>query len=31
VKAGQTVKVDADAKSGEMKFAPETAKAGAAS
>jgi ATP-dependent Clp protease ATP-binding subunit ClpB len=31
VKPGQTVKVDADAKSGEMKFAPETAKAGAAS
>ncbi len=31
VKAGQTVKVDADAKSGEMKFAPESAKAGAAS
>jgi ATP-dependent Clp protease ATP-binding subunit ClpB len=31
VKAGQTVKVDADAKSGEMKFAPESAKAGVAS
>jgi ATP-dependent Clp protease ATP-binding subunit ClpB len=31
VKAGQTVKVDADAKSGEMKFTPESAKAGVAS
>ena len=30
VKPGSTVKVDADAKSGEMKFSPETAKAGAA-
>ena len=31
VHPGDDVNVDADAKSGEMKFAPETAKAGAAS
>jgi ATP-dependent Clp protease ATP-binding subunit ClpB len=31
VKPGDTVKVDADSKSGEMKFAPASAKAGAAS
>jgi ATP-dependent Clp protease ATP-binding subunit ClpB len=31
VKPGETVKVDADSKSGEMKFARDSAKAGAAS
>ncbi|MGA8038461.1 MAG: ATP-dependent chaperone ClpB [Candidatus Acidiferrales bacterium] len=31
VKPGDTVKVDADSKSGEMKFAPASAKVGAAS
>jgi ATP-dependent Clp protease ATP-binding subunit ClpB len=31
VKPGDTVKVDADSKSGEMKFAPASAKAGVAS
>jgi ATP-dependent Clp protease ATP-binding subunit ClpB len=31
VKPGQTVKVDADAKAGVMKFTPESAKAGVAS
>ena len=31
VKPGDSVKVDADSKSGEMKFAPASAKAGAAS
>jgi ATP-dependent Clp protease ATP-binding subunit ClpB len=31
VKPGQTIKVDADAKGGGMKFTPESAKAGAAS
>ncbi len=30
VKPGSTVKVDADSKTGEMKFSPENAKAGAA-